>query len=559
MISNMDYLQFLTVMEKPGQFPTDVQVLNFDENSYPGDSSFGHDLNLSNSKQHSNTMVGAAKDTVICPEEFPGSNTSGYVFSGDSNGFSSPQQMDTTEHEFQSPSDSASELTLSYGGCLSSGYIGDPQLDNSTLMYDNVSVTYQDTLSGNTLNFFAAEDDPVEEAAGVIGLDRCSYPSSSSSGYVEQMNTSNQPLMTRDDDNVFEPAHKQGDGYVQSQHPIAIASSNRIFSDTHQTEGYVVDLQNTHTNHQDTEVACPDRNNMDCFVSKSISDATRVAVASRDQSFPLDIPHLTNTDRGYVLNEHPTATALIVTEDRKSEELNIVLDCENTFEEGELEEPSHDLYSSSMEDGVSGRSLDMPSSPDKTSSQGYVTTEDIDMTKFISREIVVPSNQVSSSQIEPGFTVHLDFDNGNDSCHDQEKDEVGYVRNSGCPGIKTDHNRDMNRHHSQSSNQTATDSNGYVTNQPTSVPGIDKREQYVSYDFHSMASELRDSHSTSVTPEPAHSPNLGPVRIHYQVKSNYYPASDMSSGYLSGSSVSGDTSVYLGMDKFEQLDLYSYK
>jgi hypothetical protein len=549
-------------MEKPGQFPTDVQVINFDENSYPRDSSFGHDLNLSNSKQHSNTMVGAAKDTVIYPQEFPGSNTSDYVFSGDSNGFSSPQQMDTTEHEFQSPSDSVSELTLSYGGCLSSGYIGDAQLGNSSLVYDNVSVTVQDTLSGNTLNFFAAEDDPVEEAAGVIGLDRCSYPSSSSSGYVEQLNPSNQPLMTRDDDNVFEPAHKQGDGYVQSQYPIAIASSTRILSDTNQTAGYIDDLQNTHqlhTNHQDTEVTCLD-SNMNCFMSNSISDATRVADASRDQSFPLDIPHLINTDRGYVLNERPTTTALTITEDRESQELNIVLDCENTFEEGEIEEPSHALYSSSAEDGISGRSLDTPSSPDKTSNQGYVTTEDIDMTKFTSREIVVPSNQVSSSQIEPGFTVHLDFDNGNDSCHDQGKDEVGYVLNSGCPGIEPDrdNNRDMNCH-SQSSNQTATDSNGYVTNQPTSVPGTDKREQYVSYDFHSMASELRDSHSTSVTPEPAHSPNLGPVHIHYQAKSNYYPASDMSSGYLSGSSVSGDTSVYLGMDKFEQLDLYTYK
>lgn len=558
----MDYLHF--VVEKSSQHPADVQVITFDENSYTIDSSFDHDLNnvMSNSKQHSSTMVGAAKDTANYPQEFPGSSTSGYVISGDSNGFTSPQQMDTTEFEFQSPSDSASELTLSCGGCQSSDYIGNAQLGNPSLMYDNIIAASQETSSEDSLNFFTPEDDPVKEAAGVVGLDRCSYPSSSSSaGYVEQLNASNQPL-TRADDNVFEPTHQQGDGYVQSQHPIPIASSTTTF---HQTSGYIVDLQNTHqlhTNLQDAEVAaCLD--DMDCSVSNSATDATQsthVALTSCDQTFPLDMPHLTNTD-GYVVNEHPTSTALTTTEDSESPELSIDLDCENTFEEEETdcEEPSHDAYGSSVEDGVKFN-LDKPCSPDKISSQGYITTEDIDMTKFTSREIVVPSNQVSPSQVEPGFTVHLDFNNGIDSCHGQGKDEVGYVCNSSYSGsgIETDRNKDM-IHHSHSSNQTAIDSNGYVANQPTSILGTDKREQYVSYDFQSMASELRDSHYTSVTPEPTHNPDLGPIHVHYQAKSNYYPASDMSSGYLSGSSVSGDTSVYLGMDKFEQLDLYSYK
>ena len=560
----MDNLHF--VVEKPSQYPADVQVVTFDENSYTIDSSFDHDLNMSNSKQHSSTMVGAAKDMVINPQEFPGSGTSGYIISGDSNGFTSPQQMDTTELEFQSPSDSASELTQSCGGCQSSDYIGDAQLGNPSLMYDNVIAASRETSSEDTLSFFTPEDDPLKEAAGVVGLDRSSYPSSSSSaGYVEQLNASNQP-QTRDDDNVFEPTHQQGDGYVQSQHPIPIASSTTIFSD--QTSGYIVDLQNTHqlhTNLQDTEVACLDLDDMNCSqtVSNSTSDVTQpthLALKSCDQTFPLDMPHLTNTD-GYIVNEHPTATA---SEDCETPELSIDLDCENTLEEGETdcEEPSHDTYGSSVEDRVNGRSLDKPCSPDKISSQGYITTEDIDMTKFTSREIVVPSNQVSPSQIEPGFTVHLDFNNGIDSCHGQEKDEVGYVCNSGCSGseIETDRNKDV-IHHSQSSNQMAIDSNGYVANQPTSILGTDKREQYVSYDFHSMSSELRDSQSTSVTPEPmaTHNPDLGQMHIQYQAKSNYYPASDMSSGYLSGSSVSGDTSVYMGMDKFEQLDLYNYK
>lgn len=542
-ISNIYYLQFLT--EKPCQFPAD-----FHESNFTTDSSFTHDLSMSNSKQQ-NITAGITEDTVICSEEFPGSNTSDYVLSGHSNGFTSPQQMDSTEDEFQSPSDSTSELTLSCGGCQSSGYSGNTQLDNSSLAHD-VSVADLETLSGDNLSILIPENDPIEEDAGAISLDRCSHPSSSSAGYVEQSNTSNQPL-TRDVDNVFELdlelTHKEYDSYVQSQHPIA----NSITNDSHQiSAGYIIDLQSTHQLHanlQDAEVTHLD--NLDCSVSNSKSDvqSTHTALESRDQPSPLDMPHLTNTD-GYVLNEHPTSAALTITQNSESQELSIALDCENTMEEGE-KEPSHDLYSSL----VDGCSLDTPCNPDKNSSQGYVTTEDIDMTEFPSREIIVRSNQVSDSpsQIEPGFTVHLDFDN----CQDQGKDEVGYICNSGYSGIKTDHNRDM-KHHSWSvvclqntSNQTI-ESNGYVTsqlNQPTSIPGTDQREQYVSYDFSSMASELRDSHSTSVTSEPVHNSDLGLMHIHYHPNSNYYPASDMSSGYLSGSSVSGDTSVYLGMGK----------
>ena len=543
MISNIYYLQFLT--EKPYQFPADIH-----ENNFTTDSSFVHDLSTSNSKQQNSTVVGITQDMAICSKELPGSNTSDYVLSGHSNGFTSPQQIDSTEDGFQSPSDSTSELTLSYGGCQSSGYIGNTQLGDSSQTHDDISVADLETLSGDNLSILIQEHDPVKEDEGAISLDRCSHPSSSSAGYVEQLNTSNQPL-TRDADNVFELdlelKHKQYDGYMQSQHPLASSITN----DSHQTAaGYITDLQNTHqlcANVQDVEVPCSD--SLGCSVSNSTSDvqSTHVALESHDQPSPLDMPHLTNTD-GYVLNEHLSAAALSTTQNSESQEISIALDCENTLEEGE-KEPSHDLYSSSLEDGCN---------PDKSlNHQGYITTEDIDMTEFSSREIVVHSNH---SQTEPGFTVHLDFDNGIEFFQDQGKDEIGYLCNSGYSGIKTDHNRDI-KHHSQSvvlntSNQTV-ESNGYVTSQLTSIPGTDQKEQYVSYDFRSMASELRDSHSTSVTPEPVHSPDLGPIHIHYHPKSNYYPASDTSSGYLSGSSVSGDTTVYLGMDKLKQFDHYS--
>ena len=583
---SLDYLQFLTVMEKPCQFPADV---TFDADDYTTDSTFSHNLSMSNSKQQ-NSVVGATKDTVICPEEFPGSNTSGYVVSGHSNGFTSPQQMDSTEREFQSPSDCGSELTLSYGGCQSSGYIGNAQLGNSSLVAhdEDASVANLETLSGDSSSLLIQEDDPVMKEAsartGAVGLDRCSHPSSSSTGYVEQLNTSDHPLQTRYDDNVFqfdvELTQEQCDGYVQSQHPIAVGSTTE-FNNSHQTAGYIVEPQNAHLLHpnlHDAEVAHLD--DMDYSMNNSTTSNTTQSThmvlesCKHDQSFPLDMPHLTNTD-GYVLNDHlNAAAAATVTLDGESQDLSITLDCESTSDEEEEKETSPNHHSSSSEDGVLNRhKLDLPCSPENRSRRGYITTEDIDMTKYTSREIVVPSNQVSPTQIEPSFTVHLDFDSGIDSCQDQlGKDEAGYVCNSGHSGVETDHSGDMKHCHSLTSSNQTIEGNGYVSNhfseQSTcaAIPaGTDQRGQYVSYDFRSMASELRDSYSTSITPESIDNNNnnpdqgMDPMHIHYQAKSNYYPASDLSSGYLSGSSVSGDTSAYIGMDKFEQVDLYSYR
>ena len=549
----MNYLHFITAMEIPNHFQTDVQVVAFDET----DSRFGNNLNMSDSKQQ-NSGVGATKDMVIGSEEFPGSNTNGYVLSGHSNGFNSPQQMDANQDEFQSPSDSASELTLSCGDCHSSDYIGKTtQLGNSGLVQDDYSSgTNQETLSGDSLSLLMPDDDESVKEAGIIRLDRCSHPSNSSGGYVEQLNTPNKPL-TRDDDNVFELdlelAHKQHDGYHN-----------------HQTAGYIVDFQNRHqldlhANHQEAKIACLD--NLECPVDESASRTQSTHVEFNCQHFQADMPHLMNTE-GYILNEHPTTVALTATKDRESQEFSVALDCENLFKE----EPSQDQSSQlgglpnlSLDGGINEHNLDTPSEPDMSLNQGYINTEDIDMAKFTSRGIVVPSSQGSPSQIEPSFTVCLDFDNGIASCQDQEEDQTGYVCNS---GMEFKCNLGMQLHPQSSvCLDTNNESNDYVISeleQPNSISGTDKREQYyVSYDFRSMASELRDSHSdsTSVISEPVHmhSPDPGPMHINFQPKSNYYPASDMSSGYLSGSSVSGDTSVYLGMDKLEQLDLYSYK
>ena len=77
-----------------------------------------------------------------------------------------------------------------------------------------------------------------------------------------------------------------------------------------------------------------------------------------------------------------------------------------------------------------------------------------------------------------------------------------------------------------------------------------------------MASELGDSHldftNVNVTPDPVHitsdSVCQSPICLHVQSQLSYYPASDVSSDYLSGSTTSCDTRVYLGMDKLKQVD-----
>ena len=556
----MSNLHFLTAIENASHFQTDIP---FGET----DSRFGYDLTTSESKQQNC----ATKDMAIYSEEYPGSNTSGYVFSGHSKGFNTPQQTDTYQDEFHSPSDSASELTLS---CHSSDYT--TQLGNPGLAQDDDSsgTDQEETLSGDSLSL--CMPDPVKEDGAIIGLDshRCSHPSCSSAGYVEQFNTPNNKPLTRDADNVFELdlelEQKQHDGYqLQSQFPIP----SNITHSNHQTEGYVMDFQNAHqldqyANHQETEITACLNNYLECPVDMTASDIQSTHVELDSRHFQSDVPHLTNAE-GYVLSDHPTALPLIVTQERESQEFSVALDCENLFDDGK-KEPSHKqssqasgLPSLSLNGGVHGRHcLDMPCDPDMNSNQGYINTEDIDMTKFTSRDIVVPSDQFPPSQIKPSFIVCLDIENGIASCQDQTEDQSGYVCNSGMES-KCNVSMQLQPQCLDTSKQTIK-SNGYVTSeleQPTPISGATYREQYVSYDFRSMASELRDSYSdsTSITSYTVHSSDLGPKHAPFEPKSSYYPASDMSSGYLSGSSVSGDTSVYLGMDKLEQLDLYSYK
>ena len=552
MVSNTDYLQYLTSMDtKPQlQFPGDIQVTfenNYTKSSILPRTSFSHESSTNNSKQHNNS-VGTTKDMDGCPKEFPGSG--GYVLDEHSDGL---------REGFHSPSDNASELTvtLSCGGCQSSGYILNTQGNSSFVQNENN--TNSESLSDDSLSLLLPDDNSARAEPGVIGLDHNGHPPSSSSdaGYVEQSitlpNESLNNIMLIKDSDVFELdlelTDGQCDGY-QPQYP----SSNATSLINQQTAGYVTDLQNTHQvrrDHQEPEVACLD--NFDCSVDESACT----------QHSQLDTPCLTSTD-GYILNEHLTPTAVTTMRDTESLELSITIDDEQSLSQ------LNDLPSSSLSDhSVNVRSLDAPSTSDKSSSRGYITTEDIDMTEFTSREIVVPASEISPSQIEPGFTVRLDFDDETKLCKDQMKDQLGYVCNSHYSGMESEQNvnaqNDMD--HSQlstcldESNQ-AFNSNGYVASELEQPPisGTEGKEQYVSYDFHSMASELGDSHLdfTTVTPNPAHvisdSVCQSPVCLHVQPQSNYYPASDVSSGYLSGSTTSSDTSVYLGMDKLRQVD-----
>ena len=203
---------------------------------------------------------------------------------------------------------------------------------------------------------------------------------------------------------------------------------------------------------------------------------------------------------------------------------------------------------------------------------------------FTSREIVVPSSQVSPSKMEPGFTVCLDFTDG---CAEQDPLEGSPYRGTESkysPSLLTKSTLVVtNNGITDDSNfalcldaiNQSTESIGYVTTeqwQPSFTTGTNKRaqEQYIAYDFHSTSTVLRDTNSyydddsniSWVTPESSvsmpisiyhQSPTMSPIDIKSQ--SNYYPPSDVSSGYMSELTVSGDAGVYTAMDKLKQLEL----
>ena len=313
-VSNTDYLQFLTSMDTMPQFQFsgDVQVTfesNYTNSSILPRTSFSHESSTNNSKQPNNS-VGATKEMYGCLKEFSGSG--GYVLDEHSNGLTTPPPpMDSNREGFYSPSDNASELTvtLSCGGCQSSDYILNTKGDSSFIQNENN--TNSESLSDGSLSLLLPDDN-----SSIIGLDHHNgHPPSSSSnaGYVEQSITSpNESLniMLTIDSDVFELdlelTDEQRDGY-QPQYP----SSNATSLVNQQTAGYVTDLQNTHQvrgNHQEAEVACLD--NFDCSVDESVCT----------QHSQLDMPCLTSID-GYILNEHPTPTAVTTMQDTESLEL----------------------------------------------------------------------------------------------------------------------------------------------------------------------------------------------------------------------------------------------
>ena len=150
-----------------------------------------------------------------------------------------------------------------------------------------------------------------------------------------------------------------------------------------------------------------------------------------NQHSQLGTVRLTSTD-GYVLNEHPIPTVVMTMQDTESLEVSITIDDEKSSSQ------LNELFGSSLSNhSVNVRTLDVPSVPDKRSSRGYITTKDIVMTDFTSRMIVVPANEISPSQIEPGFTVHLDFDDEIKVCKDHQ---LGYVCNSHYSGMESEQN-----------------------------------------------------------------------------------------------------------------------
>ena len=287
--------------------------------------------------------------------------------------------------------------------------------------------------------------------------------------------------------------------------------------------------------------------------------------------------HPTNTD-GYILNdiEHTSPVTLAIMQGSEDQKMNITLEEEEpTIDQSQQ---ANDIVSfSSHSDDLNVLGLNELSDPmDKRSNRGYVTTDDVVMTdSFTSREIVVPSSRVSPSKMEPGFTVCLDFTDGRTD-HELEPQEgspgPGIEWKSSTSPVTSKHDS----HHPLCLNAVnqSIKSRGYVTElgQPSfSTAGTNTtQEQYIAYDFHSTSSVLRDTNSYSdldsgiswVTPETSvsvsnsvchQSPTMSPIAI--QSQSNYYPPSDVSSGYESESTVLADTGVYIAVDKLEHLEV----
>lgn len=493
---------------------------------------FGGSVNCSNQED-------IAMDTDDCSKEFPGN--SGYILES---------RVANNDDAIESSSDIKSELIQD---CSPLKYIhGNLRNPNDRCRRDGVELrealqsSEQESVSEDAMSILLSENGPSKN----VGFSLDQHYSSSGSDYVQQSRAPNSPFLLKEypdstptNNNIFEldlELHeKQLDGY-QPQ-PSNLGTGH------HETTTYVESEQFNSQNTQNyqygshKEVKCDDFDfsdsySLDSSVLTQSLHSTTATLPGAQEAYNLqtaDHAHLSNMD-GYVQNEQQPSlnTTLMHANGQDTESVELNFDTEGEIE---LQDPPRSALDKNLD---LCSQVDLPRTPPTTSlSRGYEdnTPTATTTTEPFTREIELPVSEISPFKTEPNVMVHLDFDE-NKSC------QHPIVLES---GLEIGQSGDQKQWHCHSG------TSGYIPNEGCLTQTVGKG-QYISYDFVPLTDELRKESSSdclSVKCDPAdisESQNVTSVDIDIESQSNYtYYPSDVSSGYLSGSSVTGDTRTYV--------------
>lgn len=453
-------------------------------------------------------------------------------------------------------SDSNSELIMDYGDSPLLGYTyrnpHDLSIENGIGFREKVRSIGQESLSDATVSISSSGD-----AVGTnMGASLDEQHSSSASDCV-QSNASNVPKLTipstsqgnivsvleldpelnEEQSDGYQPQfttlatnHSQTAGYLDSEHFSSPNVQNKLYSDSDQSDSCFSD---------------------DCVMAEFL-DSNDTTVESNEVCKPRKCPVHSSSTNGYIQNEQQQLVSATFVQDNggNDECIDMSFDVEYTNDSPEMlpsdDEELPDLSSDNDLDKICN--LDIPNTPPTNiSTQGYVLCdENASSLEPFTRENITaapePVSIISPSKTESNFTVHLSFDGDRSYQHQLSLE-------SGFPGMEIGLNN--HRQHMQCHNERSD----CVTNESVRAEN-DCKGQYISYDFVPLMDELRSESSDylgAVNNEAANDSvgqNQNNILVSNQQpqskqpQSNYYP-SDVSSGYLSSSSVSGDTSVYI--------------
>ena len=551
------YLQYLEPMEKLG-FHGGYEVSS---DPYCADvipevasqAAFGGNLNGS---QHEDI----AMDTDDCSKEFAGNG--GYILG--------KSGVVTGDNATISSTDSTSQLIQDYGDTppleyVHGNYRNPDNLSRSTenrvKFHEVLQGSEQESISEDAMSILLSEDTP----SGNIGFSLDQHYSSSGSDYVHS-NAPNAPVLLKEySDNKMptnsvleldlELNEKQLNGYQPQQMSLSLGTGH------HETTAYVEserlsshntqnDQSKSHKEFELDDLDYSDSYSLDSSVLTQSPYSTMATLPVGQEAYnPQPNPaHLSNTN-GYVQNEQQSVVNVKVIQDNGQDtetiELNFDTECEiDSFELVHSKEELQDQLRSSLDENLDLCSqVDLPCTPPSTSSsRGYVTFEDgaATISEPFTREITQPvtDSMLSSAKTKPNFMIHLDFDENKSYQHP-------IVLESHFSGIETGLSKADQYWHCPSG------SGGYVANEGSLTQTVGKG-QYVSYDFVPLTAELGRESSDCLAENQVRmdiSEIQNQTSIDSQPQSNYYP-SDISSGYLSGSSVAGDTKThYLSEEK----------